>query len=207
MSEKITGSRSATRLVRSTNANPAPTDNMTTPAKIGRPVAVSNKPKPSSTGDRSRTTAGSRSSRALAMQRGITHAANASATPSAIGSHSLIRRPAGTDLKSEAPQDGVADESRRDVAELQAEHERPWKRHPTPSAIDAALDGAGCVLAAGKERGRPAEAVGHRRREKAGTYDRHPDPKRRQAGPQRFGIGPQSGLARAIAGAVRQPAI
>src|SRR5271163_876149 len=207
MSEKTTGSRSASRFVRSASAKPAPSDTRARPVKIGRPVAVSNRLAASSTGERSSRTAGNPAIRALATWRGISHAASTSTMPIAAWSNSLIQCPARPDVKAEAPQDRVADNGRRDVAELQAEHQRPWKRDSAPAAVDAALDDAGRGLATGEKRGRPVEAVGHRRVEKTRTYDRHPNPTRRQARSQRFGIGTQPGFARAIAGAVGKPPV
>src|SRR5271169_2054081 len=183
MSEKTIGSRSASRFVRSASAKPPPSDTRARPAKIGRPVAVSNRPAASSTGERSSRTAGNPAIRALAIWRGISHAASISTMPTATWSNSLIQCPARPDVKAEAPQYRVADDRRRDVAELQAEHQRPRKRDPAPATVDAALDDAGRGLAAGEERGRPVEAVGHRRIKKSGAHDRHPDPTRPQTRP------------------------
>src|SRR5271170_2408424 len=207
MSEKTTGSRSASRFVRSASAKPAPSDTSARPVKSGRPVAVSNRPAVSSTGDRSSRTAGNPAIRALATWRGISHAASTNTMPAATWSNSLIQCPAWPDVKAEAPQDRVADDGRRDVAKLQAEHQRPGKRDSASAAVDAALDDAGRGLAAGEKRGRPVEAIGHRRIEKTRTYDRHPNPTGRQARSQRFGIGTQPGFARAVAGAVGKPPV
>src|SRR5712691_7406936 len=111
------------------------------------------------------------------------------------------------DPEAVAPQDRIADHGGREVTELQTEHERPRKGNPAPSAIDATLDDLGSGVAAQQKWGRPVEAIGHRRIEKPGTYDGHAYAALLQARPQRFRVGAQPGLARAIARVIGKPAI
>src|SRR6266550_9178384 len=110
------------------------------------------------------------------------------------------------DAKAKAPQDCVADPSRRDIAKAHAEHQRPRKMDAAQAAVDAALDVPRRLVAAGEEWGRPLPAIGHRRRKKARTDNGHADTVAHEARPERLGIGAQPGLAGAIAGTVRQTA-
>src|SRR5204863_7234710 len=107
------------------------------------------------------------------------------------------------DAKAEAPQDCVADPSRRDIAKAHAEHQRPGKMDAAQAAVDAALDVPRRLVAAGEEWGRPLPAIGHRRRKKARTDNGYADTVAHEARPERLGIGAQPGLACAIAGAGR----
>src|SRR5438445_687719 len=111
------------------------------------------------------------------------------------------------DLEAVAAQDRIADESGRDVAELQTEHQRPRKSDAPPPAIDAALDDPSCAAAAEQKWGRPVESIGHRRVEEPRANHGDTDAVALEAGPQGLGVGAQPGLARAISRAVGKPPI
>ena len=51
------------------------------------------------------------------------------------------------DPKAVAPQDRIADDGRREITELQTEHERQWKSDSAPATVDTALDDSGGPVA------------------------------------------------------------
>ena len=77
--------------------------------------------------------------RALATRRGSNHAPTASKAPIAMCKASLISGSGCVNSEAVAAENRVAYEGRRDIAELQAYYQRPWKSNALPAKIDAAL--------------------------------------------------------------------
>src|SRR5439155_7953689 len=145
------------------SANPAPREIKRTPENIGRLVAISMKPPTSTTGKKSRRRAGVLLAPALATRRGSNHAPSASAPPTDNCSASLIARSRRVNVEAVATQNRVAYEGGRDIAELQAQHQRPRKSDAPPSAIDAALDDTSRIVTAEQKRCWTVESIGHGR--------------------------------------------
>src|ERR1051326_543186 len=145
--------------------------------------------------------------RELAICRGISQAAAASATPVArCRNSSADMRSSRPDAETKAAQDRVANPSWREIAEAHPKHQRPREMDAAPPVIDAALDVAGGFVTAGEERRRTLPAIGHRRRKEPRADDGHPDTVAHEARPKRLGVSAQPRLAGAIAGAVGQTA-
>src|SRR5258708_7947325 len=143
---------------------------MTSPAKIGRPVANPNNPAPSAIGARSSSRTPRAARRAPATCRGNSHATRTSRTPTArCNSASAPICSGGADAEAEIAHDAIADRRRGEIAKPHAEHQRPGKIDARAAAVDTALDSLRGALATGEERGRAVPAIGHGRGKKTWT--------------------------------------